>query len=101
MHKEKHHNLYSSPNIIRMIKSRMMKWVGHVALMGEGWITYKVLVTQPEGKWQFGRPNYRWKGNVTVVLRLIVREDVDWIHVTQDRKQWWALVNMVMNLCVL
>jgi hypothetical protein len=63
------HNLYSSPDIIRLIKSRRMRWVGHVALMGEGRNVYTVLVGKPEGRRPLGRPRRRWKDGIKVELR--------------------------------
>jgi hypothetical protein len=60
LHNEELHNLYSSPNIIRMIKSRRMRWAGHVALMGEMWNAYRILVGEPEGKRPLGRQSCKW-----------------------------------------
>jgi hypothetical protein len=57
------HNLYSSPDVIRQIKSRRMRWAGHVACLGEGRNMYRVLVGKPEGKKPFGRPRHRWDQN--------------------------------------
>jgi hypothetical protein len=94
-HNEELHNLYSSPNIIRMIKSWMMRWAGHVARTGEMRDAYRILVGQPEGKRPLGRPRHRWVDNITMDLRKI-----RWIKLDQDRDQWRALVNMVMNLQV-
>ena len=56
--------MYSSPNIVRLIKSRRMRWAGHVARMGERRGVYRVLVGKPEGKKQLGRPRHRWEDNV-------------------------------------
>ena len=60
LHNEELNDLYSSPNIVRMIKSRRMRWVGHVARMGEGRGVYRVLVGKPEGESPLGRPRCRW-----------------------------------------
>jgi hypothetical protein len=72
LHNEELHNLYSLPSIIRMIKSRKMGWVGHVACM---WIkkekAYRILVGKPEGKKPLGRPGCRWKDNIKMHLREI------------------------------
>jgi hypothetical protein len=69
LHNDKHHNLYSSPNILRTIKSRSMRWAGHVARMGEGRGVYNVLVGRPEGKRPLGRPRRRWEDNIKLDLR--------------------------------
>jgi hypothetical protein len=70
LHNVELHNLYSSPSIIRMIKSRMMRWTGHVTRMGEKGNTYRILVGKPEGKRPLGRPRHRWevKGKFVPVL---------------------------------
>jgi hypothetical protein len=94
------HNLYSSPNLIRMIKSRRMRWPGHVARMGEKRNTYRILVEKPEGRRLLGRPRRRWVNNIEIDLREIGWDCVDWGDLAQDRDQWRALVNMVMNLRV-
>jgi hypothetical protein len=62
------HSLYSSPNIVRVIKSRSMRWARHVARMGEGRGVYRVLVGRPEGKRPLGRPRRRWEGNIKMDL---------------------------------
>jgi hypothetical protein len=94
------HNLYSSPNIIRMIKSRRMKWAGHVARMGETRNAYRILVVQPEGKRPLGRQRRRWVDNIKMDLREIGWDGMDRIEMAQDRDQWMAVVNTVMNLRV-
>jgi hypothetical protein len=100
LHNEELHNLYSSPNIIRMIKSRRMRWAGHVARMGEKRIAYRILVGKPEGKKLLRRPRRRWVEYIKIDLREIGWDDVDWIDLAQDRGQWRALVNRMMNLRV-
>jgi hypothetical protein len=100
LHNEELHNLYSWPNIIRMIKSRRMKWAGHVALMGEKRNAYRILVGKPEGKRPLGRPRLSWVGNIKMDLRETGLDGMDWIELAQDREQWRALVSMVMNLQV-
>jgi hypothetical protein len=97
---EELHNLYSSPNIIRMIKSRRMKWAGHVARMGETRNAYRILVGKPEGKRPRGRPRRRGVDNIKIFLRKIVWDGMDWIELTQDRYQWMAVVNTEMKLRV-
>jgi hypothetical protein len=94
------HNLYSSPSIIRIIKSRRMRWVGHVARMGEKRHMYRLLVGKPEGKRPLGRPRRRWMDNIKMDLLEIGLNAVDWIGLAQDRYRWRALVNSVMNLRV-
>jgi hypothetical protein len=69
LHNEDVHNLYSSPSIIRMIKSRRLRWAGHVARMGEKRNAYRILVGMPEGKRPLGRPRRRWVGNIKMDLR--------------------------------
>jgi hypothetical protein len=93
---EELHNLYSSPNIIRQIKSRRMRWAGHVVRMGEERKMYKVLVRKLEGKWSLGRPRRRWEDGLTRD-RGEIGWGIEWIILTQDRGQRRALVNAVMN----
>jgi hypothetical protein len=95
------HNLYSSPDIIRQIKSRRMRWAGHVVRMGEGRNVYRVLVGKPERKRPLGRPRRRWEDGIKLDLEEIGWGGVEWIHPAQDRDRWRALVNAVMNLRVL
>jgi hypothetical protein len=101
LHSEELHNLYSSPDIIRQVKSRRMRWAGHVTRMGEERKVYKVLVGKPEGKRPFGRLRRRWENGIRMDLREIILGDVDWIRLAQDRDLWRAVVNAVMNLRVL
>jgi hypothetical protein len=98
LYNEELHGLYSSPSIVRVIKARTMRWVGHVARMGEVRGAYSILVGRPEGRRPLGRPRRRWEDNIKMDLREIVFGDVDWIHWAQDRDRWRALVNTVMNL---
>jgi hypothetical protein len=69
LHNDELHSLYSSPNIVRVIKSRKMKWAGHEARMGEGRGAYRVLVGRPEGKRPLGIPRHRWEDNIKMDLR--------------------------------
>jgi hypothetical protein len=100
-HNDELHNLYSSPNIVRMIKSRRMRWAGHMACMVEGRGVYRVLVGRPKGKRPLGRPRHRWEDNIKLDLREMGIDGVNWIQLAQDRVQWQAFVNMVMSLWVL
>jgi hypothetical protein len=99
LHNEELHNLYCSPSIIRIIKSRM-RWAGQVARMGAKRKAYRILVGKPEGKRPLGRPTRRWEDNIRMDLREIGRGGMDWIDLAQNRDQWRALVNTVMNLRV-
>jgi hypothetical protein len=101
LHSEELHNLYSSPNIIRQVKSRGMRWAEHVACMGEERKVYKVLVGKPKGKRPLGRPRRRREDGVRMDLREIGLGGVDWIRLAQDRDWWRAVVSAVMNLRVL
>jgi hypothetical protein len=82
--------LYSSPSIIRIIKSRRIRWAGHVARMGEKKNAYRILVGKPEGS-PLGRPRHRWVDNIKMNLRDIGWDGVDWIDMAQDRNQWRLL----------
>jgi hypothetical protein len=94
------HSLYSSLNIVRAIKSRRMRWVEHVACMGEGRGVYRVVVGRPKGKRPLGRPRHKWEDNIKLDLREIGIDGANWIHLAQARVQWLSSVNMVMNLQV-
>jgi hypothetical protein len=100
LHNEELHGLYSSPSIVRVIKARRMRWVRHVARMGEVRGAYKILVGRPEGRSPLGRPRRRWEDDIKMDLRETGFGDVDWIHWAQDRDRWRALVNTVMDLRV-
>jgi hypothetical protein len=100
LHNEELHNLYFSSSIIIMSKSRRMRWAGHVARMGENRNAYKALVGKQEGKRPLGGPRRRWVDNIKMNLREIGWDGVDWIDMAQDRDQWRALVNTVLNLRV-
>ncbi|KAJ4439272.1 hypothetical protein ANN_07392 [Periplaneta americana] len=90
LHNTELHALYSSPDIIRNIKSRRLRWAGHVARMGESRNAYGVLVGRPEGKRPLGRPRRRWEDNIKMDLREVGYDDRDWINLAQDRDQWRA-----------
>jgi hypothetical protein len=100
MHNGELHNLYSSPDIIRQVKSRRTRWAGHVARMGEERKVYKVLAIMPEAKRPLERPRRRWE-DIRMDLRETGLGSLDWIRLAQDRDRWRAVVNAVMNLRVL
>ena len=85
---------------MRVIKSRRMRWAGHVARMGEERGAYKVLVGKPEGKRPLGRPRRRWVDNIRMDLQEVGCGYGDWIGLAQDRDGWRKFVNAVMNLRV-
>jgi hypothetical protein len=92
--------LYSSPSIIRIIKSRRMRWAGHVAWMGEKRNAYRLLVGKLERRRPLGRPWHRRVDNIRMDLGEEGWGDVDWIGLAQDRNRWIALVNSILNLWV-
>jgi hypothetical protein len=98
LHNDELHILYSSPNIVRVIKSRRMRWVGHVARMGEGRGVYSVLVGRPKGKRPLGRPRRRWEDNIKMDLREIRMDGANWIRLDQDNVLWRPFMSTVMNL---
>jgi hypothetical protein len=101
LHNDELHSLYSSPIIVRVIKSRRRRrWAGHVARMREGRGVYRVLVGRPEGKRPLGRPRRMWEDNIKMDLREIGIDVANWIQLAQDRVQWRASVSTVMNLRV-
>jgi len=100
LHNEEHSDLYSLPNIVRVVKSRIMRWAGHVARIREGRGVHRVLVGKPEGKRQLGRPRRRWKDNIKMDLQEVGGACGDWMGLVQDRDRWRALVSTVMNLQV-
>jgi hypothetical protein len=100
LHNEELRDLYSSPSIIRIIKSRRMRREGHVARMGAKRNVYRLLVGKPEGKRPLGRTRRRWVDNITMDLRELGCGDVDWLGLAKDRNRWRALVKSVLNLWV-
>ena len=92
LHNEELNSLYSPPNIVWVIKSRM-RWAGHVARMEGGSGVHKVLVGKPEGK----RPRHRWEGNIKMDLQEVGRGCGAWMELAKDRNRWRALVSTVMN----
>jgi hypothetical protein len=100
LHNDELHDLYSSPNIVKVIKSMRMRWAGHVAGMGKGRGAYRDLVGRSEGKRPLGRPRRMWEDNIKMELREIVIDGANWILLAQDRVQRRSFVNTVMNLRV-
>ena len=97
---EELNDLYASPNIVRVIKSRIMRWAGHVARMGERRGVYRLLVGEPEGKRPLGRPRRRWENNIKMDLQEVGCGGMDWIDLAHDMDRWRAFMNAVMNLRV-
>jgi hypothetical protein len=97
LHNEELNDLYCSPNIVRVIKLRRMRWAEHVACMGEGRDEYRVLVGKPEGR----KTRLRWEDNIKMDLQEVGCGGTDWIALAQDRDSWRALVNVVMSLRVI
>jgi hypothetical protein len=100
LHNEELSDLYSSPSIITIIKSKRMRWEGHLARMGEKRNAYGLLVGKPEGKRPLGRPSGREVDNIRMDLGEVGWGDVDWIILVQDSNRCRALVNSVLNLRV-
>jgi len=100
LHNEEFNYLYSSPNIVRVRKSRRMRWAWHVARMGEARGVYRVLVGKPEGKRQLGRPRRRWEDNIKMDLQEVGCRPMDWIELAQDVDRCRVLVNAIMSIRV-
>jgi len=100
LHNEELNDLYSSPNIVRLIKSRRMRWAGHVARMGEERGVCRFLVGKPEGRRPMGRPRRRWVDNIRMDIQEVGCWYMDWIGLAQDRDSWRTPVSAVMNLRV-
>jgi hypothetical protein len=103
VHNEELHILFSSLNIVGQIKSRRMRWAGHVSRVGEERKLYRVLVGKPERKRPLERPRRKWEDGIGMDPRVFGcgGGGVEWIQLAQDRVRWWALVNTVMKLRVL
>jgi len=100
LHNEELNDPYSSHNIVRVIKSRRMRWAEHVAGMGERRSVYGVLMGKPEGKRPLGRPKRRWDVNIKMYLQEVGCGGMDWTELSQDRDRWLGLVNAGMKLRV-
>ena len=99
LHNEELNDLYSSPNNVRVIKSRRMRWTAHVACMGEERVVYRVLVGKPEGKRPQGRPRRRWM-DIRTDLQEVGCGYMYWIGLAQDIDRWRTLVSVGMNIRV-
>ena len=91
---------YSLPNIVRVVKSRRMRWAGHVARMAEDRGVHGVLVWRPERRRPLGRPRRRWEDNIKMNLQEVGGGPGDWMELAQDRDGWRALVGTVRNFRV-
>jgi len=100
LHNEELNDLYSSSNIVLVIKSRRMRWAGHVARMAEERGVYRVLLGKPEGRRLLRRPRRRWVDNIRMDLQEVGCVYMGWIGLAQDRDRWRTLVSAVMNLRV-
>jgi len=100
LHNEELNDLYPSPNIVRVIKSRRMRWAGHVARMGQERGVYRVLVGKPEGKRPLGWPRRRWVDNIRMDFQRVGCGYMDWIGRAQSKDRWRTLLSLVMNLRV-
>jgi hypothetical protein len=100
LHNEELNDLCSSPNIVQVVKSRRLRWAGHVAHMEEERGVQRVLVGKPEGKRPLWRPRRRWEDNIKMDLQEVGGDCGDWIKSAQDRDRCWALVSTVKNLRV-
>jgi hypothetical protein len=100
LHNEELNGLFSLHNIVRVTKSRRMRWARHVTRMGEGRGVYRVLVGKHEGKRQLGRHRRRWEDNIRMDFQEVGCGCEDWIGLAQDRDRWRAFVSAVRNLRV-
>jgi hypothetical protein len=100
LHNEELNDLYSLPNIVRVVKSRRIRWAGHVARVGEDRGVYRVLVGKPEGKRLLGRPRRRWEDNIKMDLQEVEGDRGEWMELAQDRDRWRVLVGKVRNFRV-
>jgi hypothetical protein len=100
LHNEELNDLYSLTNIVRVVKSRRMRWAGHVACMGEDGGVYRVLVRKPEGKRPLGRPRCRWEDNIKIDPQEVGGGRGDWLELAQDRDRSRALAGTVRDFWV-
>jgi hypothetical protein len=100
LHNKELNNLYSLPSIVRVVKSRRMRWTGRVERMGEERVVHSVLLGKPEGKRPLWRPRRSWEDNIKMDVQEVGVSCGDWMELAQDRDRWRALVNTVKNLRV-
>ena len=100
LHNEELNDLYSLAYIVRVVKSRRVRWKEHVARMGEDRGVHRVLVGKPEGKRPLGRPRRRWEDNIKMDPQEVGRGRGDWMELAQDRDGWRALVGTARNFRV-
>ena len=100
LHNEELNDLYSLPNIVWVVKSRRMRWAGHVARMGEDRVVYTVLVGKPEEKRPLGRPRRRWEDNIKMDLQEVGGGRGDRMELAQDKDSWRALGGTVRDFRV-
>jgi hypothetical protein len=100
LHNEALNDLYSLPNIVWVVKSRRMRWAGHVAHMGEDTGVHRVLAGKPEGTRPLGRPRRRWEDSIKMDLQEVGGGRGDWMELAQDRDRWRALVGKVRDFRV-
>jgi hypothetical protein len=100
LHNEELNDLYSLPNIVRVVKLRRMRWVGHVVHMEEERLVHRVLMGKPEGKRPLGRPRLRWEDNIKMDVQEVGGGREDWMELDQNRGGWQALVSMVRDFRV-
>ena len=98
LHNEELHSLYCSPSTVRIIKSRILRWAGHVARMEEGRSAFKILTGTATGKRPLGRPS--WEDNIRLDLKEISINMRNWVDLAQDRDYWRSLVNVTLNLWI-
>ena len=100
LHNEELNDPYSLPKIGRVVKSRRMRWAGHVARMGEDRVVHRVLLGKPEGKRPLGKPRCRWEDNIKMDRQEVGGGRGDGMELAQDRDGWRALVGTVRNFRV-
>jgi len=100
LHNEELNDPYSLPNIVRVVKSRRMRWAERVARIGEVRVVHRVLMGKPEGKSSLGRPRLRWEDNIKMDLQEVGGGCGDWMELAQDKDRWRALVGTVRDFRV-